>query len=92
MGAAHGSRRSSRSTDNDSRYKEYDPSKSADDEKRFRDMTGGFELLKILKSEPLHVEFLVKEKRGDTQTIGKIDVKEGERALVVKSLLRLSVD
>jgi len=66
----------------DAYYKKYDPSKSVDDEKRFRDMTGGFDLLKILKSEPLHVEFLVKEKRGDTQAIGKIDVKEGEPALV----------
>jgi hypothetical protein len=66
----------------DAYYKKYDPSKSVDDEKRFRDMTGGFDLLKILKSEPLHVEFLVKEKRGDTQAIGKIDVKDGEPALV----------
>jgi hypothetical protein len=66
----------------DAYYKKYDPSKSVDDEKRFRDMTGGFDLLKILKSEPLHVEFLVKEKHGDTQAIGKIDVKEGEPALV----------
>ena len=66
----------------DAYYKKYDPSKSVDDEKRFRDMTGGFDLLKILKSEPLHVEFLVREKRGDTQAIGKIDVKEGEPALV----------
>jgi hypothetical protein len=72
----------------DAYYKKYDPSKSVDDEKRFRDMTGGFELLKILKSEPLHVEFLVKEKRGDTQAIGKIDVKDGEPALVSDSGLR----
>jgi hypothetical protein len=63
-------------------YKKYDPSKSVDDEKRFRDMTGGFDVLKILKSEPLHLEFLVKEKRSDMQAIGKIDVKDGEPALV----------
>jgi len=69
-------------------YKKYDPSKSVDDEKRFRDMTGGFDLLRILKSEPLRVEFLVKEKRGDTQAIGKIDVKEGEPALIADFGLR----
>jgi hypothetical protein len=69
-------------------YKKYDPSKSVDDEKRFRDMTGGFDLLKILKSEPLHLEFLVKEKRGDTQAIGKIEVKDGEPALVTDFGLR----
>ncbi len=72
----------------DAYYKKYDPSKTVDDEKRFRDMTGGFDLLKILKSEPLHVEFLVKEKRSDTQAIGKIDVKDGEPALVTDFGLR----
>ncbi len=72
----------------DAYYKKYDPSKSVDDEKRFRDMTGGFDLLKILKSEPLHAEFLVKEKRSDTQAIGKIDVKNGEPALVTDFGLR----
>jgi len=72
----------------DAYYKKYDPSKSVDDEKRFRDMTGGFNLLKILKSEPLHIEFLVKEKGGDTQAIGKIDVKDGEPAAVTDFGLR----
>jgi peptidase S41-like protein len=72
----------------DAYYKKYDPSKSVDDEKRFRDMTGGFDLLQILKSEPLHVEFLVKEKRSDTHAIGKIDVKDGEPALVTDFGLR----
>src|SRR6267378_7193443 len=45
----------------------YDPSKSLDNEMQFRGMTGGFNLLQIVKSEPLHLEFLVKERRGDTQ-------------------------
>src|SRR5208282_834330 len=72
----------------DAYYKKYDPSKSVDDEKRFREMTGGFDLLQILKSEPLHVEFLVKEKRSDTQAIGKMDVKDGEPALVADFGLR----
>ena len=56
----------------------YDPSKSVDNEMRFRDMTGGFLLLKVLKSEPLHLEFLVKERNSETQAIGKLDVKEGD--------------
>jgi hypothetical protein len=72
----------------DAYYKKYDPSKSVDEEKRFRDMTGGFDLLKILKSEPLHLEFFVKERRGDTQAIGKIDVTDGEPALVADFGLR----
>jgi hypothetical protein len=60
----------------------YDPTKSLDNEMQFRGMTGGFELLQILKSEPLHLEFLVKERRGDTKAIGKLDVKEGDPAPV----------
>ena len=45
----------------------YDPSKSLDNEMQFRRMTGGFNLLQIVKSEPLHLEFLVKG-RGDETT------------------------
>lgn len=60
----------------------YDPGKSLDNEMQFRGMTGGFGLLQIMKSEPLHIEFLVKERRGDTKAIGKLDVKEGDPAVV----------
>ena len=63
----------------------YDPSKSVDDEKRFRDMTGGFDVLKVIKSEPLHLEFLAKERRSDTQAIEKLDVRDAEPAAVVTS-------
>jgi hypothetical protein len=62
----------------------YDPTKSLDNEMQFRGMTGGFELLQIVKSEPLHLEFLVKERRGDTKAIGKLDVKEGDPAVVAE--------
>jgi hypothetical protein len=61
----------------------YDPSKSADDEMGFRSMTGGFQLLEIVKSEPLHVEFLVKERSSETRAIGKMDVKGGDPATVI---------
>jgi retinol-binding protein 3 len=60
----------------------YDPSKSVDDEMGFRSMTGGFQLLEIVKSEPLHVEFLVKERSSETRAIGKMDVKAGDPATV----------
>ncbi len=66
----------------------YDPSKSLDNEMQFRGMAGGFDLLQIVKSEPLHLEFLVKERRGETQAIGKLDVKEGDPALVADFGLR----
>ena len=72
----------------DDYYRTYDPSKSVETEKRFRDMTGGFDVQKVVKSERLHLEFLVKERRSETQSIGKLDVKDGEPALVTSFGLR----
>jgi len=66
----------------------YDPSKSVDNEMQFRAMTGGFNLLQIVKSEPLHLEFLVKERRSETTAIGKLEVKEGDPAQVAGFGLR----
>jgi peptidase S41-like protein len=66
----------------------YDPAKPVDDEMNFRGMTGGFDLLQIFKSEPLRLEFLVKERRSETQAIGKLEVKEGDPAQVASLGLR----
>jgi hypothetical protein len=63
-------------------YQRYEPAKSADDAMGFRDATGGFELLSVEKSQPLHVEFLVKEKKGDTRAFGALDVAPGESGTV----------
>jgi len=72
----------------DSYLHKYDPSKSLDNEMQFRAMTGGFVLLQIVKSEPLHLEFLVKERRSETTAIGKSEVKDGDPAEVVSFGLR----
>jgi len=72
----------------DAYFHKYDPGKPVDREMEFRGMTGGFDLLQIVKSEPLHLEFLVKERRGETKAIGKLDVKEGEPAAVADFDLR----
>jgi hypothetical protein len=37
----------------------------------FRASTGGFELVGIRKSEPLYLEFLVKERASDTRAVGR---------------------
>jgi hypothetical protein len=66
----------------DAYIRKYEPTKSVDNEMQFRNMTGGFELLKVVKSEPLHLEFLVKERHSETKAIGKLDVKDGEPAVV----------
>jgi hypothetical protein len=61
----------------------YDPSKSVDDEMQFRGMTGGFDLLQIVKSEKLRLVVLVKEQRSETRAIANLEVKDGEPAEVV---------
>ena len=59
----------------------YDPSRSLDDEMRFRGMTGGFALLQILKSDPQSIEFMVKEHNSETMAVGKMEVKPGDPAM-----------
>ena len=72
----------------DAYYHKYQPSESAKDQMPFREQTGGFQLLQILKSEPLHIEFLIKEKLSDTHALGKLDVKSGDPAEVANFSLR----
>jgi hypothetical protein len=45
----------------DDYFKEYEPSKHADDFMGFRDRVGGFDLLSIEKSEPSRIVFLLKD-------------------------------
>src|SRR5689334_25447215 len=68
--------------------KTYDPERSLDDEMRFRGMTGGFILAQVLNNEPQRIEFMVKERNGDTVAIGKMEVKPGEPAKVASFGLR----
>jgi hypothetical protein len=72
----------------DAYYQKYEPAKSPDSMISFRSTTGGFELLSIERSEPLHLEFRVKERRSETTAIGKLDVKDGEPAEVTSFALR----
>ena len=68
--------------------KTYDPERSLDDEMRFRGMTGGFILMRILKSDPQRIEFMGKERNSDTVGIGRMEVKPGEPAKVASFSLR----
>jgi hypothetical protein len=47
-----------------------------------RNRTGGFELLSIESSEPLHIRFRVKEKGGSTTALGNFLVKDGHPTTV----------
>lgn len=55
-----------------------DPSQSVEGMISFRNQTGGFELLSIESSEPLHIRFRVKEKGGSTTALGNLLVKDGQ--------------
>jgi hypothetical protein len=58
--------------------KTVDPSQSPEGMISFRNQTGGFELLSIESSEPLHIRFRVKEKGGATTALGNLLVKDGQ--------------
>src|SRR6266436_2588907 len=72
----------------DAYLKKYNPRNQVHNHMQFRGMTGGFDLLQIVKSEPLRLEFLVKERRSETTGIGKLEVKEGDPAQVASFGLR----
>ena len=44
----------------------------------FRTQTGGFDVLSITKNEPLHIEFLVKERGSALRASGTLDVTSSE--------------
>ena len=71
----------------DGYYKTYDPSKKADDVMGFRSRTGGFDLVSIQRNEPLHIEFLVKERAGPTEAFGELEVINTVPARVTKEAL-----
>jgi retinol-binding protein 3 len=58
--------------------KTVDQSQSVDGMIPFNNQTGGFELLSIESSEPLHIRFRVKEKRGPTLALGNLLLKDGQ--------------
>jgi hypothetical protein len=58
--------------------KTVDQSQSVDGMISFRNQTGGFELLSIESSEPLHIRFRVKEKGGRTTALGNLLMKNGQ--------------
>lgn len=62
----------------DAYVKTIDKANSVDGMVGFRQQTGGFDLLSIESSEPLHIRFRVKEKGGPTNALGNLIVKDGQ--------------
>jgi len=55
-------------------YRRYQPDQTAAGQMRFRNQTGGFDLLGIEKRAPSHIEFLIKERNSATRALGVLDV------------------
>jgi hypothetical protein len=74
----------------ESYFQKHEPGKmdNLDRMVELRGMSGGFELIAIDKSEPLHIEFRVKEKDSDTLAAGHLDVASGDPAMVKGFSLR----
>jgi retinol-binding protein 3 len=58
--------------------KAVDPNETVDGMMAFHNQTGGFDLLSIESSEPLHIRFRVKEKGSETTALGNLTVKDGQ--------------
>src|SRR6185369_6358553 len=58
----------------DAYYQRYEPDKSAEGQMGFRNEVGGFDLLSVEKSQPSHVEFVVKERKGERRAFGAFDL------------------
>jgi hypothetical protein len=58
--------------------KTIDKTQSIDGMMGFARQTGGFELLSVESSEPLHIRFRVKERSGPTTAFGNLIVKDGQ--------------
>lgn len=56
---------------------------------QFRNMTGGFELVQIVKSEPFHLEAIVKEKNSSNRGLATLDVENANPATVASMQIRL---
>ncbi len=68
--------------------KTIDSTQSVDGLLSFRNQTGGFDLLSIETSEPLHIRFRVKEKGSSTTALGNLIVKDGQPPAVQSFGLR----
>jgi hypothetical protein len=66
----------------------YEPKKAIDATMAFRAQTGGFELTDIDKSEPLRIEFRVKEKNRGLAAVGRIEMDTAEPPVVASFSVR----
>ncbi len=65
----------------------YQPERTVRDALYFRQMSGGFDLVTIERSEPRHIEFTLRERNSPMIGYGAMDVSAGEPTRVTGSML-----
>lgn len=68
----------------------FQPQRAVGEMLHFRQMTGGFDLLSIERSEPRHVEFTARERKSPMTAYGAIDVSASEPTRVTDLILQPS--
>lgn len=68
--------------------KTFDPNQSVDGMLSFRGQTGGFDLLSIQSSEPLHIRFLVKGRNDGITAIGSLILNDSQPPTVANLSVR----
>ncbi len=68
--------------------KTIDPSENVDGMLAFHNGTGGFNLLSVVSSEPLHISFRLQEKNSATNAFGNLFVKDGQPPTVSTFAMR----
>lgn len=58
----------------------------------FRQRTGGFDIVRVEKSERLHLEVRLKEKRGPNLALAKLDVKDSDPPEILSLSINVSRD
>ena len=66
----------------------YEPAKPLDPTMAFRNQTGGFELLGIDRSDPMYIDFRVREQVSPTNAMGRIALETGDPPKVASFSLR----
>lgn len=71
----------------DAAYPRQGPTPPVEDRLRFREMTGGFNVVRVEKSEPLSLAMLLQEKGSDTIVRMNLNLGAGEPPKILKSTL-----
>lgn len=70
----------------------HEPDRPVDRAMQVRDQSGGFDLVSVVSSEPTRVAFEVKERDSGFSGTGRIEVREGDPAIISKFSLRITPD